>query len=302
MADGVINYAHLFILTQDFDPSRPFLKLGSNGQIGYAATLEGAADFNNILSPAADQVYVYLAPDKQGIFRFDPDDTTTPADDAITFVTAAGKRFKRIVDGLRYDARWFGKDTPWFDSIAEANGLILVGSRAQGVTVQVMGGGIIAEYWYAAGIADVDLVGKYGGGAASFAGISGMPSENAALAAYVNAREPKINWTAGTTKFLREDRTFADPPAGSGGGVSDGNKGDMTVTAGGATWALNANVVTFGKMQQLTGPGLLGKVGAGAGNIQPIEIGAGLALSAGTLYATGGGGGGGADNVELSIW
>ncbi len=51
----------------------------------------------------------------------------------------------------------------------------------------------------------------------------------------------------GTTNFLRADGTWAAPPGG-GGGISDGDKGEITVSGGGVAWAVNAGAITDAKV------------------------------------------------------
>ncbi len=74
----------------------------------------------------------------------------------------------------------------------------------------------------------------------------------------------------GTSNFLRADGTWSAPPSG-GGGVGDGDKGDITVTAAGATWTIDADVVTNAKLANVATATLKGRVAAGTGDPEDLS-------------------------------
>lgn len=73
------------------------------------------------------------------------------------------------------------------------------------------------------------------------------------------------------------------------GGLTDGNKGDVTVSGSGATWTINSGAVQYGKIQNVGASSLLGRYTGTSGSVQEITLGSGLSLNGttGVLTATG---------------
>lgn len=75
----------------------------------------------------------------------------------------------------------------------------------------------------------------------------------------------------GSTEVPTKNALYDKIETISGGGVADGDKGDITVSGTGSTWTIDNDAVTYAKIQNVSATDrLLGRSTAGAGDIEEI--------------------------------
>lgn len=85
--------------------------------------------------------------------------------------------------------------------------------------------------------------------------------------------ELALNTYDGKLYTLKDNGTASvtEIGAGGGGGITDGDKGDVTVSGSGSTWTIDNQAVTYAKIQNVSATDtLLGRSSAGAGSIEEV--------------------------------
>jgi hypothetical protein len=86
-----------------------------------------------------------------------------------------------------------------------------------------------------------------------------------------------LNTTTGEVKVRSAGTSFA-LGAGGGGGIADGDKGDITVSGAGATWTIDAGAVGLPKLADLDTGRLIGRATAGTGTPEALTAAEARAL------------------------
>ena len=116
---------------------------------------------------------------------------------------------------------------------------------------------------------DIDILPIGDSGATTAAKIITFADFKASLAVFTDTVQGVVPASGGgTANFLRADGTFAVPPGI--GGVSDGDKGDITVSSGGTVWTIDDGVVSNAKLADMEAGRIKGRDAGGTGDPQDL--------------------------------
>lgn len=103
----------------------------------------------------------------------------------------------------------------------------------------------------------------------------------------IDTTTTKLTITGGTNgQVLKTDGSGNLSWITAGGGVTDGDKGDISVTASGATWTIDNGVVTLAKMANLPSSRLIGRGSTSTGVPEQITLGTGLTMTGSQLQTS----------------
>jgi hypothetical protein len=104
----------------------------------------------------------------------------------------------------------------------------------------------------------------------------------------INTTTTRLKITGGSSGQVLSTDGSGNLSWATAGGVSDGDKGDITVSGSGGTWTIDNDAITYAKIQNVSAASrILGRGSASAGDVQEISIGTGLTMSGTTLSALG---------------
>ena len=155
--------------------------------------------------------------------------------------------------------------------------------------------GAFADYQSAAGASlwQVDIAGTLAAGTIPVARLAGdLPYANLTPATAPGRLLGRGSATAGDWQEVTLGANLSMSgttlhATGGGGGVTDGDKDDITVSASGTVWTIDPGAVTYAKLQPTTAPAVvLGRGAAGAGALQEVTLGTNLSMTGTTLNAS----------------
>lgn len=161
------------------------------------------------------------------------------------------------------DTLYLNADRMWFNSSVEWT--TIVSNSGMGFTTNPNSSGYSFTWNANGGIWDVDTKGgdvrfnTYNSTSATYGTMIFPPVDKLQIAGGTNGQVLTTNGS-GVLSWTTV----------SGGGVSDGDKGDITVSGSGSVWTIDNSVVTYGKMQDASGHSVLGRSANTSGAIGEI--------------------------------